>query len=105
MTSQVASKGTAIESSQDFAHAIDLLGVHDFSAPSKSRRPAAHRRQDADYMRGALSAAGDITVNAVVLRSKGGDDTAEALLLSMTVSTTLTSSRPARRRTRHSSAT
>jgi len=54
--------------------------VHD-SPPHRSLvGPLLIAGQDADYMRGALSAAGDITVNAVVLRIKGGDDTAEALL-------------------------
>lgn len=57
MTSQVASKGTAIESSQDFAHAIDLLGVHD-SPPHRSLvGPLLIAGQDAGYMRGALCVA------------------------------------------------
>jgi nucleotide-binding universal stress UspA family protein len=57
MTGQVASKGTEVDSSQDFAHAIDLLGVHD-SPPRRSLvGPLLIAGQDAEYMRGALCVA------------------------------------------------
>ena len=62
-------KGTAIESSQDFAHAIDLLGVHD-SPPHRSLvGPLLIAGQDADYMRGALCVA-EILAQSLGARSE-----------------------------------
>jgi len=57
VTSQVASKGIAVESSQDFAHAIDLFGVHDFPIHRSLLGPLLIAGQDAEYMRGALCVA------------------------------------------------